>query len=88
MSKKDYIKFAEMIAKRRYKIQRQKDYKGSLVQSLAYHIGFDDCLNWVEFELDEMYSDLIDLFISDNPAFDARRFNDYIDKRVNELSHQ
>jgi hypothetical protein len=88
MSKKDYTKFAEMIAKRRYRIERQKDYKDSLVQSYQYHVGFEDCLNWMEFELGQLYSDMIDIFQSDNPSFDANRFNDYIEKRVEELSHQ
>jgi len=65
MTKKDYIKFADMIA--RNKAQAQESPNSYLT------IG-------------AIQDDMIVLFKLDNPAFDAARFNAYIDKRVKELT--
>lgn len=63
MSKKDYIKFAQMIA----------DHKINLWQDIKTQA----CL-------DSIQAELCILFKRDNPNFSKSRFNDFIEKLVNE----
>lgn len=85
MTKKDYIKFADMIAKQRAKEEKaynQYYEKTKMINvatsSDAYYEGRDDVLH-------EMINKIIELFKQDNPAFDEDRFNQYIEQKVKSL---
>ena len=68
MTKKDYIKFADMIAERKA-IKDNPPMLETVRQA----------------ELNSIQSELINIFESDNPSFDADRFNQYIDNRVKSI---
>jgi len=72
MTKKDYIKFAEMIARRT-----------SQYISKSKHVTEKD---FTFMGIDIIQSDLIDILKADNSAFNVEKFNAYIKKRVKELS--
>jgi hypothetical protein len=70
MTKKDYIKFAKMIAEQKFNVMT---YGESM-----YADGFRACL-------DDIKNDLIAIFESDNPSFNVDKFNDYIDNLVQNM---
>ena len=72
MTKKDYIKFADMIAERK---------------SMLHRTFTHDADENAQFIMDFVQMDMIRVFEADNPNFDEVRFNQYIDKRVEQLSH-
>lgn len=78
MTKQDYVKFAEMIAERKsINIRASKNESDNSMLTYAY--GYDLALT-------QITDDMIKLFSDDNPNFDAERFNQYIDKRVKQLT--
>lgn len=71
MTKKDYIKFADMIAQAKSDaiwFEKNQDY---LAQRM--------------FQISLIQDDMIALFKSDNPNFDETRFNEYIERKVKSL---
>ena len=77
MTKKDYVKFAELIA-REYVKQHTLKNRDSSNCKYSCHIR----------QIDSIKNRIIALFESDNLDFDADGFNAYIDKRVKELTER
>jgi hypothetical protein len=70
MTKKDYVKFADMIAERKaFIIAMTHD---------QFYIGYDSAIFDVQWFI-------TDIFKSDNPSFDSDRFNQYIDNKVESI---
>lgn len=72
MTKKDYVKFADMIAENKANIDLRTN------NDAEFSCGMIHMLATIR---DEM----IQLFKSDNPNFDASRFNDYIENKVKQI---
>jgi type IV secretory pathway protease TraF len=76
MTKKDYVKFAKMIAEQQAGINNIKLAKSD--KSDMYKFGLQSMLNSIK-------SELIIMFQSDNPSFDSVRFNQFIDSQVKSI---
>jgi len=79
MTKKDYIKFADMIAElKKDSLDRQNAWGYHTEEDTAYNNGCIDML-------DDTKQHMLRLFESDNPNFDASRFNNYIENKVKQI---
>ena len=71
MTKKDYIKFADMIAKMEVEFYEYMDES-------RFDAGYTMATKHIK-------ERMIQLFKSDNPNFDENRFNQYIENKVKSL---
>ena len=74
MTKKDYVRFADMIAENKIRLNHEIENNSASNISL----GFKVCL-------DNFTNSMIQLFQSDNPNFNASRFNNYIENKVKKI---